>query len=298
MSQPVQIEIGATDAPVSSNVSRWHASLSLSFESTQRGTILRHSRHVGPLYVQKPFYPEGRDLAHIYILHPPGGLVSGDDLTIDLQLKPTSHVLVTTPGAGRIYKARADRTLQKQTVHLHVGRNSSLEWMPMETILYPNANTHLTTHIELEENAHFIGWEVTCLGLPASGQAFDNGRFQQSIQILQQGRLLLRERLVVDDNSQAMLDGRSGLQGQPVNGVMLAGPFLDTEAGCLSQIQNLCNEVSGTAIAAVTQVGSMLIIRYLGNSSEQARALFAQCWASIRPDLLGRQSCPPRIWST
>lgn len=69
--------IAQTDAlNVQSKPSIWNAELALGLTLTQLGTVLKSCRHQGPLYVQKPFYPEGRELAHLYLLHPPGGMVS------------------------------------------------------------------------------------------------------------------------------------------------------------------------------------------------------------------------------
>src|SRR5690606_4537948 len=116
--------------------SHWHAYLKLAFSHGARGTRMTGCEHEGPLYVQRPFYPEGGDLAHVYLLHPPGGIVSGDCLHIALQLQNGSAVLCTTPGAGRVYRARADRRLQEQHNLLRVASGASLEWFPQETIIF------------------------------------------------------------------------------------------------------------------------------------------------------------------
>ena len=143
-----------TNMPVTGESSHWHAFLTLGFCQTARGTVLKTCDHKGPLYVQKPFYPEGRDTAHVYLLHPPGGLVSGDRLTITANLAENTHVLITTPGAGRVYRARKDKTLQHQITQLNVAENSLMEWLPQETILYPNAHTRLENCIDLADNAN------------------------------------------------------------------------------------------------------------------------------------------------
>jgi urease accessory protein len=48
----------------------------------------------------------------------------------------------------------------------------------------------------------------------------------------------------------------------------------------------------------VTQLPGVLVARYLGDSSEQAKRLFTRLWAVLRPALFGRAAQPPRIWST
>lgn len=297
---------------VSSSTS-WHAYLNLTLARTKRGVLLKRSAHKGPLYVQKPFYPEGRDLAHLYLLHPPGGMVSGDRLEVTCQQGERSRVLITTPGAGRVYKARPDRALQRQTITLNVAADGSMEWLPQETILYPDAHTRLDTQVNLQENAQFIGWEVTSFGLPACGQGFDAGSVNQCLRIHQQGKLVLQERLVVSPKNRQLMAQLAGMNQQAINGFMVAGPFevdtqkvnSDPQETLLAQLKQLCENLNQTSkkagektMAAATLVGEFVVIRYLGADSEQAKNLFIQCWQDIRPVLLQRPACPPRIWAT
>jgi len=111
----------------------WHARLELTLERNAMGTRLSRCRHNGPLYVQKPFYPEGREHAHLYLLHPPGGIVSGDFLDIDVTIKENAAALITTPGAARIYRARDEQPLQRQRISLRAANHATLEWFPLET---------------------------------------------------------------------------------------------------------------------------------------------------------------------
>ncbi|WP_425642195.1 urease accessory protein UreD [Marinomonas gallaica] len=276
--------------------SQWQAYLNLGFTKSERGTVLKTCDHKGPLYVQKPFYPEGKETAHVYLLHPPGGLVSGDELVISSRQAPDTHVLITTPGAGRVYKARPDRTLQCQTTHLQVPAEAIMEWLPQETILYPDANTRLRNHVELHGNARFIGWEITCFGLPANKLDFGVGSADQSVQIRSDGRIRLRERLLVDEHSRDLMAGKAGLQGQPVNGLMIAGPFVQDNEALIDALRELCQ--ADDSVAGATVVDEFIVIRSLGNDSEKMKRLFTHCWGVIRPALMGKPACAPRIWAT
>ncbi|WP_063336607.1 MULTISPECIES: urease accessory protein UreD [unclassified Marinomonas] len=293
-----------------SKTSQWHAFLDLTLASTLRGVVLKSCAHQGPLYVQKPFYPEGKDLAHLYILHPPGGLVSGDTLNFSCHQEANAHLLLTTPGAGRVYRARQDKSLQSQNNLFHVGESASLEWLPQETILYPDANTKLMTQVDLAKNAHFIGWEVTCFGLPASDQTFTSGQVSQTFEIRQQGQIKFREKNLINKNSFHLLSQQAGFNQQSVNALMVAGPCinepnkpqetntLDRVINALQQDCEHLNQAQTHAMASVSLTGEFLLIRYLGDSSEQAKQLFLSCWQKIRPFLLNRDACIPRIWAT
>jgi urease accessory protein len=288
---------------VEGEASHWHAFLTLGFSKTARGTVLKTCDHKGPLYVQKPFYPEGRDTAHVYLLHPPGGLVSGDRLTITANLAENTHVLITTPGAGRVYRARKDKTLQHQITQLNVAENSVVEWLPQETILYPNAHTRLENCIDLADNAKFIGWEITCFGLPANKEDFAEGHAEQGFQIRQNGRLKVRERLVIDDSSRAVFSAKAGLDGKPINGLMIAGPFDAGSSYSTSAHDELIDALrqhcaQHESLSGVSLVGEYIFVRSLHHDSEQVKQLFTQCWREIRPALIHKQSNEPRIWST
>jgi urease accessory protein len=56
-----------------------------------------------------------------------------------------------------------------------------------------------------------------------------------------------------------------------------------------------CREIESLA---VTQLPGVLVARYLGDSSEQAKQLFAKLWKVLRPAVFGRDAQMPRIWST
>lgn len=276
--------------------SRWAAFLRLKFANTSRGVRLVEKEHKGPLYIQKPFYPEGVSVPHAYLLHPPGGLVSGDHLNIHVQVEPHAHALVTTPGAGRMYRAREDESPQEQSATLEIAEGGVVEWLPLEAILFPGAHAKATNRIFLAEQAKVIFWDVVCLGLPANGLTFDRGSFNQNLMIYRNNRLVLQERLVLNDDSRELLQASIGFQQHPIQGLMVAGPFFDDTNTLVDELRNLVGAT--TALVGVTRVSDFIVVRSLGDCSEQVRESLVQLWSPIRKALLGREGCPPRIWNT
>jgi urease accessory protein len=276
----------------------WSAKLDLLLERSKEATRLSRCRHSGPLYVQKPFYPEGRDLAHLYLLHPPGGIVSGDYLDISVNVQEEAAALITTPGAARIYRAREQQPLQRQKVHLTAGRGASLEWFPLETIVFNGACVELSTTIDLSDDSAFVGWELTCFGLPASDELFERGSFQQHYQIRCNGLPLFVDRMVVTDNRSSMLKSKASMQGNTVSGFFIIGPFSEGTDSVMEDLRKDLKLHNNEELAAVSRVGSFIIGRYLGASAEQGRSIFVRWWQQLRPLLLNRPACSPRIWAT
>ncbi|WP_339859848.1 urease accessory protein UreD [Pseudohongiella acticola] len=283
--------------------SEWHASLALTFRQRARGCRLTSCVHQGPLYVQKPFYPEGTGIAHIYLLHPPGGLVSGDRLTIDLDLQEGTRVLVTTPGAGRIYRARGDRRLQQQSQVFELAANAVLEWLPQEMIVFPGAYGRTDTTVNMSAGSTYLGWEICCLGLPVSDLPFTHGELHQRLIIRMDGMPVLLENLHLNEASFDLIAASVGMNACPVSGVFVAGPFPGhpDEASLqalMSNLRDTLSTLSHAGQANVTLMNGFLIGRYLGHSSEEARRVFIGFWQVVRPFLTGSKMCPPRIWAT
>ncbi|WP_160152415.1 urease accessory protein UreD [Microbulbifer sp. ALW1] len=292
-----QLAIPEPSAAEAVSAGRWHANLELQFARGARGCRLARNRHSGPLYVQKPFFPEGRDLAHVYLLHPPGGLVSGDRLDIRVEVQQGAGALVTTTGAGRVYRARQDGLLQSQNTTLRVEAGASLEWLPLENIAYPGANGVMHTRVNLAHGARFAGWEVTSLGLPACDATFASGQLLQRLEIFREGIPLLVESLRL--SGEEILQSRAGLQGLPVNGLLVMGPFAEApEEIVLEDCREIIAAHDKRCVAGVTLVGEMLAVRVLGRCAFEVRALLTDVWARLRSEWLGRAPCAPRIWRT
>ncbi|AJQ96681.1 urease accessory protein UreH [Gynuella sunshinyii YC6258] len=285
-------------SPISAN-GHWEADIYLQLAATVRGTRLLRNEHRGPLYVQKPFYPEGHECAHVYLLHPPGGLVSGDRLNIEIDLAAGAQTLVTTPGAGRVYRARDDASLQRQSLTVQVADDAMLEWLPLETILFPAARVHLNTEVHLEAGGRCLLWDIISFGLPANQQPFDRGELDQRLRIYQGSKLVINERLLINEQSLPLLGTNVGFRGAPVYALMLAGPFAeDIHEDVMQQLRYHCTQIDDADLAAISRCGDFLSIRFCGWSAEQARRLLTRLWCDIRPLLTGRDACMPRIWAT
>ncbi|CAD6874392.1 urease accessory protein UreD [Methylomonas fluvii] len=276
----------AAHPTVSTDTAAWEAELTLGFSQRGDKTALVKRQHRGPLTVQRPFYPEG-EVCHVYLLHPPGGVVAGDRLTINASAEPSAHALITTPAAGKFYRSGGGKA--QQTVNLTVADNASLEWLPQETIVYQGARLNSSMNIDLAERGRFIGWELLALGRPAAGEGFENGSANLNWRISRAGRLLYLERLRLDA---AAFQARWGLFGHSACGTLFAYPATALQ---LAAVQALIGEEPNRG---VTLIEGLLICRGLDRRADLLKGFFERVWGLVRGDVVGKEVCAPRIWAT
>ncbi len=266
----------------------WHARLKLGFTAGENRTLLAERQRHGPLSVQRPFYPEG-DVCHVYILHPPGGVVGGDQIEQDVRVDAGAAALITTPGATKFYRSAGEDALVTNRLSV-IG---SLEWLPQETIVFDKARIRQRTLIDLSEEASFIGWEMICLGRPASDHWFEEGSAAFSMQVQQNGKLILNERLPV--TASLSLTSPACLRGHFFTATMLVTPISQHQ---IEVISRYFSKQVKDELLTTTLLDNLLVIRYLGDQPNQCRKHFESLWKILRQEVLQRSPTPPRIWNT
>jgi urease accessory protein len=284
----------------------WLANLSLEFTLTPGGTQLTRTKRNGPLTIQKAFYPEGRECAHIYLLHPPAGIVSGDELRINIEVNEKAHCLVTSPGANRFYRAREDLTIgdSKQIQHceLFINKMAKCENLPLETIIYEGANGFNTVDVHLKKDSNYLGWDMTCLGLPRSDQFYKNGSYTQLNRVYCEDKLIYHDKVGIKPNNK-IYKHIAGLNNYSVFATFMAyssiGKFTDLERKSLrTKLRDCMVEANAEHKFSISQIRQLLIIRYLGEHAQECKTLFIQLWQILRPLYLNKEANIPRIWHT
>ena len=284
-------DVAAIAQDVSATDAGWRARLSLGYEVDGARTVLTHRVHEGPLVVQKSLYPEGDAVCQNIIVHPPGGIVGGDRLALNVIAGVRTNVQLTTPGAAKWYRSAGAPA--RQVVRLRAAAGAALEWLPQETIVFNGAMSELETKIELTGDASFLGWDIVCLGRSESGERFVQGRFRQRVELLRDGERLWIERAAFDGDA-PLLRSPVGLNNAPV-----FGTFLAAATKTPSELLAACRLVPVPGgEGAVTRLPGLIVARHVGQFAEETRDYFTALWRVMRPALLGRDATRPRIWNT
>ena len=274
----------------------WHAQLDLDYRLENRRSVARF-RHDGPLRILQSLYPEGDAVCHNVLVHPPGGLVGGDTLAIDVHAAAGSHGLITTPGATRFYRSEGEAAVQRTQLTLDAG--ARLEWLPLEAICYSGCRAENRLALQLVAGAELIGWDISALGLPGANQPFTRGNLLQHIEL----RGVWLERGRIDAGDTRLLQSPLGLAGRRCIGSLffVAGSAIARarREAALDAARALIEAHALRESAGATSAhGQVIVVRALAPLVEPAMDLLRQIWRAWRAELWQLSAPHPRIWST
>jgi len=218
-------------------------------------------------------------------------------LELSLDVSAQAHALLTTPGATRFYRSAGETA--RQSVDAQVAEGARLEWLPLETICHRSALVENRLRFSLAVGAEMIGWDVLALGLPASGEAFDQGRFTQQIELPG----LWLERGVIAGTDTRLLDSALGFAGHRVLATMWIGAGRRFEAARSAQLIDAAREAAQkhplAAQCGVTAPNDHLVVlRMLAPRTEPAMSLLTEVWTRWRDCAWALPACAPRVWRT
>jgi urease accessory protein len=272
----------------------WLAKLSLSYERTSIGTVLKKSLHEGPLRVQKALYPEGDDICHTVIIHPPAGIAGGDTLEIDVVIGNECHAVLSTPSATKWYKSFKNSATQR--IVFNLGENTKLDWLPQENLFFKGANSNVITKINLPSTASYIGWDAIMLGRHASGEEWSSGHIHLLNEIRRNGKLIWVENGHIDaENIYSKSLPQMG--SWPVCATLVAmGPKCSNEL--VEQFSGMMPWTDQLRAGITFMPQGVLVMRVVSNDIETTRNLMIDAWTKLRPRVHDVAAQPLRLWAS
>ena len=273
----------------------WQAKLTLDYSVEDQRCVARHV-HEGPLRVLKALYPEGDRVCHHVLVHPPSGLVGGDELLMQLNVQTGAHALITTPGATRFYGSAG--LTARQQVHAHVAANATLEWLPLEALAYNRCQAKNQAVFHLASGSRLIAWDVTALGLPHADLPFVEGQFQQHLEIA--GTWL--ERGLIDASDHRLLHSPLGLNGHTCLSTLVFAQGDAMDDALREQVVALARQLcEAHPLRLQSGVSSpderVVVVRVLSAQVESAMALLRNIWLQWRHQCWKLPAVVPRIWA-
>ncbi|WP_367870327.1 urease accessory protein UreD [Luteolibacter sp. Populi] len=148
-----------------------------------------------PIHLSKPHLEDGVLLVHL--VNPTAGFFDGDRLDLRVEAGPGTRLVLSTPGASRVHRARGEEPAVCSQ-QLAVEAAAFIEWIPEPFIPQAGARYHQQTRIELTEGAGLLFFEWISPGRVARGEVFEYENLRWELDLVLAGKLVARERYTLE----------------------------------------------------------------------------------------------------
>ncbi len=155
--------------------------MSLEYVRQDGRTVFGRTHCRTPWHLFPPIYLDETGSAYTLLVNPSGGLVGGDQVSIDLSIGPEAHVLISTPSANRVYRSLAKPSAQD--IRVRLGPKAILEWLPEHTIPFSGSRFRQYIEVSLAPGAVVLLWDAMASGRIARGERWAFTSFENRIRI-------------------------------------------------------------------------------------------------------------------
>ncbi len=264
----------------------------LSFTADEDGvTRLDDLYQRDPLRVLFPNTPKN-DISQAVIVTTSGGLVGGDQISMEFETREAASALVMGQSAEKIYRSAGDDVCIN--VNLKAGVDSWLEYLPQETILFEGAQLRRKTTIDVSKGGRLLAGEILVFGRLGHGERFSRGLAHDGWEVSIEGRLRWADALHLEDDIAAVIDDPACFDGAVAAATAVyVGPDAEQH---LKTVRDIFDSRESTTLTGATFVNGVLVMRWLGQDAFDLRNDFGSFWAAFRNKVARLPDKLPRLW--
>ncbi len=144
-----------------------------------------------------------------------GGLTGGDCLTLSASLGTESHAVLTTQACEKIYRSLGNAARIEN--RFFIGPKARLDYLAQPGIFFDQAHLQRSTHIDMANDATYMGLDAMIFGRAAMGEIVQHGTLHDRCYITRGGKLIHAEHfrlsghLAEQINCPAILGGHTSM---------------------------------------------------------------------------------------
>ena len=272
--------------------------MSFAYDETSQQTRMAVCEHEPPLRVIRAFpLSTGGVLVHIHNLS--GGILGGDQLSINATIGPRATVQLTSTSATRIYRSSPGVPAAVQTTTAQVQEGGLLEYLPDPLIPFAGSRYRQHTHIELAPHAGLFWWETIAPGREARGELFNYKQLRLEVEITTGGKPLAIERLKIEPqqrspSSLTRLGAYPYFSSFYICKVGLEPTYwlqMEQHLSALAQELSRSGDISW-GVSALVAHG--LLVRAVSRQGRAITTGLLAFWRAAKLALYGQEAIPPR----
>ncbi|ERT67984.1 urease accessory protein UreD [Cetobacterium somerae] len=159
-------------------------------------TIIKKIYHEGVFKVSPTIHLDNEKVPCYFLMHMGGGYLEGEHCYNDIHLKENTRSIITTQTPTIIYKC-LNNIPAKQFSKIRLEKNSVLEYIMDNTILFKDANFEQETDIYLDSTSTLILAEGITAGWSSDGKPFQYKLAKMKNRIYLDDKLVLLDKLLL-----------------------------------------------------------------------------------------------------
>jgi len=248
----------------------------------------------GSARIRIPRVPAGMPLEAV-LINTAGGLTGGDHMDWRFEAGTGASMTLATQACEKTYKAHGSSEA-RVSVHLKLHPESSLAWLPQETILFDRARLARSIEVDMAADSRLLMIEPVVFGRLAMDEAVIEGHFRDRWRVRQAGRLVHAEEMRLGpDVADTLKRTAVADAGLAMATVLLIAPEAETRLAASRKLIGECGGVSHVTMrsrgADRAETGKLLA-RIVARDSYDLRKVLVPL---IR--LLNPQGGMPKVWS-
>lgn len=236
--------------------------------------------------------PSSPNIMEIAIANTSGGMVAGDDLNIDVAMGDKTLATVTSQAAEKAYRSHGPEISAR--VNLKVGPQSTLKWMPQETILFDGVRLRRRISIQCSDDGQVIAGEVLTLGRIASGESLSHGLLHDEWRIEFEGDLIWADSLHLAGDIRRQIDSPVGFdQSVALATLVYVAPDAPIHIDCARSFLT-----SSGCRAGATLIGNVIVVRWLGKVPSEVKKNYADFVTNFAFEVSELPRTLPSVWQS
>ena len=248
----------------------------------------------GSARIRIPRVPQGSPLEAV-LINTAGGLTGGDRMDWSFEAGEGASMTLATQACEKTYKAHGTSET-RVSVQLKLNADSSLAWLPQETILFDRARLARSIEVDMAAGSRLLMVEPLVFGRLAMKESVTEGHFRDRWRIRRDGHLVHAENMRLGPDIADALDRTAVASGGlAMATVLMIAPEAEAR---LTAARQVIGNSGGASYLSTRQPGAKipetgkLLARIVASDSYELRKVLVPL---IR--LLNPQGGMPKVWS-
>ena len=241
--------------------------------------------------------PEPGSLVHLHNVS--GGVLAGDRLALDVEVKAGASAQITTTGATRLYRHRDGAADSEQLGRFSLGEEAQLEYLPDAVIPYAGSRHLQSMKIQMGCGSTLFWWEVLAPGRLAAGERFAFERLRVQTEVYSGTRPILREDFLLEPGRKNLSVAARMFKYSHMASLCVAREgrppaFWRTLENRLNELARERTRAEEAIWGASALVADGLVVRGFATSGRFVFETLIEFWRAARLAITGRNAVPPR----